>query len=119
MAEFLVVGGKGFLGKSFVEVASKRGHTCVVLDKDEIDVLAGPDQLADAFRSHPGSHALLLASRVGAKTFEETPAAAWLDNSRMLANMVEAAATAGRSLASVSWFSTSEVYGSRRRAIKT
>lgn len=118
MADFLLVGGKGFLGKSFARWAVREGHACETVDQEEIDVAAGSKKLADLLLARPGRHILLMASKVGAKLFKAFPVASWIENSRMLANMVEATEVAGRSLGSVSWFSTSETYGSSWRKIE-
>lgn len=118
MAEFLLVGGKGFLGKSFARWAVHEGHVCETVDQEEIDVAAGPKQLSDLLLARPGCHVLLLASKVGAKLFRSLPVSAWTQNSRILANMVEAVGVAGRCVGSVSWFSTSETYGSSWKRIQ-
>lgn len=119
MAEFLLVGGKGFLGKSFVRWAAQEGHVCETVDQEEIDVAAGSKQLTDLLLARPGRHVLLMASKVGARLFKSLPVASWIENSRMLANMVESVEVAGRCLGSVSWFSTSETYGSSWKNIES
>lgn len=78
MADFLLIGGRGFLGKSFVDWASSRGHFCEAIDIDDVDVANEPDKLAEMMSARPCFNVMLLASQVGAKLFETSPVGAWI-----------------------------------------
>ena len=114
--KFLLLGGNGFLGNNLVDELQRRNISFTVCDKDDIDLTNDSSivKIANVIIQEQITDLVCLASNVGIETFNNEKSAldASIDNIKMLTNIVNSIKYAKRNDLNVSWYSTSEVFGS-------
>lgn len=110
--KFLLLGGNGFLGKGLQDEFIRRGITFKSLDIADCDLTApnSVEQLKNAFQKW--HNVVLLASKVGVRTFKTNPYRSYDDNNKIFNNVKCAILKNGQPI-NIAYYSSCEIFGSR------
>lgn len=112
-SSFLLLGGNGFLGHGLQDEFRTRGITFSVLDIDQCDLSNEKNipYIKNMFQNYP--NIVLLASKIGAKLFQDKPQQSADENQHIFDNVIQAIIENNKPI-SFSYYSTCEIFGSRQ-----